>query len=126
MCRQRPVAYTQFTRRSISTPVDFFKNFADLEIKEFLPYITRTRAKQALLEQATFSVMTVCWVLTSSCSAWASFDTDGCNFPDLYPGLDVRALTLESNFRLPFVREFLLFHGVCDVSKQTCLNVLAR
>lgn len=38
----------------------------------------------------------------------------------------MRALTLLSNFRLPFVREFLLLHGVCDVSKKTCLSILSR
>uniref|UniRef100_A0A6S8IM82 Acyltransferase n=1 Tax=Dunaliella tertiolecta TaxID=3047 RepID=A0A6S8IM82_DUNTE len=59
-------------------------------------------------------------------SAWAAFDTDGCGFPHLFPGLDVRALTLKSNFRLPLVREFLLLHGVCDVSKKSCLSILSR
>eukprot|EP00879_Flechtneria_rotunda_P027187 GHRR01029065.1.p2 GENE.GHRR01029065.1~~GHRR01029065.1.p2 ORF type:complete len:111 (+),score=33.29 GHRR01029065.1:1044-1376(+) len=35
-------------------------------------------------------------------------------------------MTLEINFKLPFLREFLLLHGVVDASKTACLMVLGR
>ena len=35
-------------------------------------------------------------------------------------------MTLEINFRLPFMREFLLLHGVVDASKSSCLWVLGK
>jgi 2-acylglycerol O-acyltransferase 2 len=35
-------------------------------------------------------------------------------------------MTLEVNFRLPFMREFLLLHGVVDASKTSCLMVLGK
>lgn len=35
-------------------------------------------------------------------------------------------MTLEINFRIPFMREFLLLHGVVDASKQSCLMVLGK
>jgi len=61
------------------------------------------------------------WVIQRmSCSLYCKF----CTVQNA--GLDVRALTLLSNFRLPLVREFLLLHGVCDVSKKTCLSILSR
>jgi hypothetical protein len=35
-------------------------------------------------------------------------------------------MTLEVNFKLPFMREFLLLHGVVDASKTACLMVLGK
>lgn len=35
-------------------------------------------------------------------------------------------MTLEVNFKLPFMREFLLLHGVVDASKTSCLMVLGK
>lgn len=35
-------------------------------------------------------------------------------------------MTLEINFKIPFMREFLLLHGVVDASKQACLMVLGK
>lgn len=35
-------------------------------------------------------------------------------------------MTLEINFKLPFMREFLLLHGVVDASKTACLMVLGK
>lgn len=35
-------------------------------------------------------------------------------------------MTLETNFRLPIMREFLLLHGVVDASKTACLIVLGK
>jgi hypothetical protein len=41
-------------------------------------------------------------------------------------GIDIHPMTLEINFRLPFMREFLLLHGVVDASKSACLWVLGK
>jgi 2-acylglycerol O-acyltransferase 2 len=35
-------------------------------------------------------------------------------------------MTLEINFRLPFMREWLLLHGVVDASAASCLLVLGK
>lgn len=41
-------------------------------------------------------------------------------------GIDIHPMTLEVNFKLPFMREFLLLHGVVDASKTACLMVLGK
>ena len=48
-----------------------------------------------------------------SFSAWLSFASEALGFSQLFPGLDVRILTLSINFRNPFFREYLLLHGSC-------------
>lgn len=35
-------------------------------------------------------------------------------------------MTLDINFKIPFMREFLLLHGVCNVSRDACLMVLGQ
>lgn len=45
---------------------------------------------------------------------------------DTAAGIDIHPMTLEVNFRLPFMREFLLLHGVVDASKSACLMVLGK
>ncbi|GAQ84187.1 2-acylglycerol O-acyltransferase 2 [Klebsormidium nitens] len=58
--------------------------------------------------------------------AWLGFATDATSFPQLYPGVNPHFLTLTPHFRTPFLREFLLLHGVCDSAKETCVGLLAR
>lgn len=31
-----------------------------------------------------------------------------------------------SNFKIPFYRDFMLFHGVCSVSKASCTKILEK
>lgn len=60
----------------------------------------------------------------------------GCNHPlclcsdiiinPVAAGIDIHPMTLEVNFKLPFMREFLLLHGVVDASKTACLMVLGK
>ncbi|KAJ1564878.1 Diacylglycerol O-acyltransferase 2, partial [Cladochytrium tenue] len=57
-----------------------------------------------------------------SLGAFINFGTDAAGFAKLFPGVDVRLLTLEPNFRVPFFREILLFLGICSVSRQSCQN----
>lgn len=35
-------------------------------------------------------------------------------------------LTLVQNFYVPFMREVLLLHGVCNCARKTCLNLLSK
>ncbi|ORY33084.1 diacylglycerol acyltransferase-domain-containing protein [Naematelia encephala] len=58
--------------------------------------------------------------------AFATFATEGTNFSQLFPGIKPHLLTLESNFKMPFYRDLLLFHGVSSVSKPSCANILAQ
>jgi 2-acylglycerol O-acyltransferase 2 len=55
---------------------------------------------------------------------WLGFGTNALGFDTLFPGIDARVTTLNINFRAPFLREYLLLHGVCSVSKQAILNIL--
>ena len=38
----------------------------------------------------------------------------------------MHVLTLTTNLRMPFMREYLLLHGLSDVSRQTCVKILTR
>ncbi|PSC71000.1 diacylglycerol o-acyltransferase [Micractinium conductrix] len=60
-----------------------------------------------------------------SFSAWLTFATDALGFGRLFPGVRVHGLTLRINFFCPLAREYLLLHGVRDVSKRSCLNLLS-
>ncbi|KZT00590.1 DAGAT-domain-containing protein [Laetiporus sulphureus 93-53] len=48
----------------------------------------------------------------------------GTGFSQCYPGIIPHLLTLSSNFRVPFYRDFLLAMGIRSVSKQSCSNIL--
>lgn len=61
-----------------------------------------------------------------SFSIWLSFATWALGFNRLFPGLDCRLLTLAINFRNPLLHAYLLWNGLCDVSKRSCLNLLRR
>lgn len=47
-------------------------------------------------------------------------------FSTLFPGLNPHLLTLASNFKLPFYRDFLLALGICSVSMKSCQNILKQ
>ncbi|KAI9360852.1 diacylglycerol acyltransferase-domain-containing protein [Zopfochytrium polystomum] len=61
-----------------------------------------------------------------SLGAFTNFGTEASHFSRLFPGIDLRLLTLDTNFRLPFFRELLLSLGICSVSRQSCQNVLTK
>ena len=60
------------------------------------------------------------------CSSWLSFATEGTGFQSRFPGLKMHVLTLKTNLRMPFMREYLLLHGLSDVSRETCIKILNR
>ncbi|KAI1170542.1 DAGAT-domain-containing protein [Nemania sp. FL0916] len=58
--------------------------------------------------------------------AWAAFATDALGFSEKFPDITNSLLTLDSNFRIPFYREYLLSMGVRSVSKESMVNILNR
>ncbi len=55
-----------------------------------------------------------------------NFACDSTGFSRGFPGVHPHLLTLNSNFTIPFYREFLLFLGVCSVSKRSCERILRK
>ncbi|KAI1268947.1 DAGAT-domain-containing protein [Xylariaceae sp. FL1019] len=58
--------------------------------------------------------------------AWAAFATEALGFAEKFPGITNSLLTLESNFRIPFYREYVLGMGVRSVSKESIVNILSK
>jgi 2-acylglycerol O-acyltransferase 2 len=58
--------------------------------------------------------------------AWAAFGTNALGFSKLFPGIANSVLTLDSNFSLPFNRDYLLAAGVSSVSKESITNLLTK
>lgn len=58
--------------------------------------------------------------------AWAAFATDALGFSKKFPGITNSLLTLDSNFRIPFYREYILSMGVRSVSKESIVNILSK
>ena len=58
--------------------------------------------------------------------AFASFATEALGFSDLYPGITNTLLTLDSNFRVPLYRDYLLGMGLASVSRESIENLLSK
>ncbi|KAL5345535.1 diacylglycerol O-acyltransferase 1 [Pseudogymnoascus australis] len=58
--------------------------------------------------------------------AFAAFATEALGFAQLFPGITNSLLTLDSNFRIPFYREYILALGLASVSRQSCENLLSK
>lgn len=58
--------------------------------------------------------------------AFAAFATEALGFSALFPGITNTLLTLDSNFRLPFHREYALSMGLASVSRESCINILSK
>ncbi|EEB08454.1 diacylglycerol O-acyltransferase Dga1 [Schizosaccharomyces japonicus yFS275] len=61
-----------------------------------------------------------------SLGAFGAFGTEGAHFSELFPGLSMSVLTLNSNFYVPLYRDYLLALGVMSVSRSSCVNLLKR
>ncbi|KAK9477207.1 diacylglycerol acyltransferase-domain-containing protein [Lipomyces japonicus] len=59
-----------------------------------------------------------------SLGAFGGIGTEGAGWEKLFPGIPVSLLTLESNFSLPFYREYILPLGVASVSRKSCTALL--
>ena len=58
--------------------------------------------------------------------AMASFGTEALGFADLFPGITNTLLTLDSNFRIPLYRDYLLGMGLASVSRESIENLLSK
>ncbi|KAK2789093.1 diacylglycerol O-acyltransferase 1 [Emmonsiellopsis sp. PD_33] len=58
--------------------------------------------------------------------AFAAFATEALGFSKLFPGITNTLLTLDSNFRLPFYRDYALAMGLASVSRESCENLLSK
>ena len=58
--------------------------------------------------------------------AFAAFATEALGFSQLFPGITNTLLTLDSNFRVPLYRDYILAMGLSSVSRESCENLLSR
>lgn len=58
--------------------------------------------------------------------AWCAFATNALGFAEKFPGITNSLLTLDSNFRLPFYRDWILAMGIQSVSKGSIRNTLSQ
>ena len=58
--------------------------------------------------------------------AWVAFGTNALGFAQKFPGVTNTLVTLDSNFRIPFYRDWLLAMGLRSVSKESIWNILTR
>ncbi|KAJ9054130.1 diacylglycerol O-acyltransferase 1 [Entomophthora muscae] len=61
-----------------------------------------------------------------STGAFINFGTQATGLSEKLPGLNLKVLTLNSNFLVPLYRELLLFLGMASVSKESILNILSK
>ncbi|XP_044742312.1 2-acylglycerol O-acyltransferase 1-like [Chrysoperla carnea] len=57
---------------------------------------------------------------------FGSFATDVCGFPELFPGFKSHPLTLDSHFKTPFFRDYVLALGACTSSKKSINCILSK
>lgn len=58
--------------------------------------------------------------------AFTAFATEALGFAQLFPGITNTLLTLDSNFRIPFYRDYALALGLASVSRESCENLLSK
>ena len=58
--------------------------------------------------------------------AWCAFATNALGFAEKFPGITNTLLTLDSNFRIPFYRDWVLGMGLRSVSKESIWNILSK
>ena len=58
--------------------------------------------------------------------AFSAFATEALGFSEKFPGITNSLLTLDSNFRIPLYREYVLSLGIMSVSKASITNILSR
>ncbi|CAH0047902.1 unnamed protein product [Clonostachys solani] len=56
--------------------------------------------------------------------AFCAFATNALGFAEKFPGITNTLLTLESNFKLPFYRDWILALGMGSVSRESITNLL--
>lgn len=58
--------------------------------------------------------------------AFAAFGTEALGFAEKFPGITNSLLTLDSNFRIPLYRDYILALGIQSVSKESIQNILTK
>jgi 2-acylglycerol O-acyltransferase 2 len=58
--------------------------------------------------------------------AFAAFATEALGFKQLFPGITNTLLTLDTNFRIPGYRDYILRMGLASVSRESCENILSK
>ncbi|KAL2852033.1 diacylglycerol acyltransferase-domain-containing protein [Aspergillus pseudoustus] len=58
--------------------------------------------------------------------AFAAFATESLGFFSLFPGIENSLLTLESSFKIPIYRDYLLLLGMNSVSRSSCERILSN
>ncbi|KAK4199593.1 putative diacylglycerol O-acyltransferase 2A [Triangularia verruculosa] len=58
--------------------------------------------------------------------AFAAFATEALGFAEKFPGITNSLLTLDSNFRIPLYRDYILAFGIQSVSKESITNMLTK
>ncbi|KAL1837961.1 hypothetical protein VTJ49DRAFT_3232 [Mycothermus thermophilus] len=58
--------------------------------------------------------------------AFAAFATDALGFSTMFPGITNSLLTLDSNFRIPIYRDYILAFGIQSVSRESIVNLLTK
>lgn len=61
-----------------------------------------------------------------SLGAFCNFATEATDFSKKFPNIDLRLLTLTTNFRIPFFHLYLSLLGICDASRESITNILTR
>ncbi|CAF1169774.1 unnamed protein product [Rotaria sp. Silwood1] len=61
-----------------------------------------------------------------SLGAFCNFATEATCFEEKFPNINLRLLTLKSNFRIPFYGLYLSLLGLCDASKESCNYILEK
>lgn len=61
-----------------------------------------------------------------SIGALCNFATNATGFNELFPGIDIRLLTLAMNFKVPLFRELLLGLGINEAGADSCRRNLTR
>jgi len=61
-----------------------------------------------------------------SMGAFTNFATEANDFSGQFPGISIRLCTLHSNFLIPLRREYTMWFGCIDVSKESITHVLTK
>jgi Diacylglycerol acyltransferase len=71
-------------------------------------------------------MQTPCRRETSHCGTSSRCQSRLADIPGVCPaGIDVHFLTLPAHFKNPFVRDWILLHGMLDTSRATCKRILS-
>ncbi|GAX78020.1 hypothetical protein CEUSTIGMA_g5462.t1 [Chlamydomonas eustigma] len=61
----------------------------------------------------------------TACSAWINFATEATGFSELFPGIQLRCLTLDANFLAPVIREYCLMCGLRSAGRRSIRTILS-